>query len=129
MLQLFGCLRALSLATLWLLMLFVIFSHLKLCLCLPLTETFFFFLLPLPAHCVVQPRGKSSQARPGHHKSGPRHRYLSWTLEQRDDDGTKLCLTRSLISVHLIFKKIIWSQSVMFYLSKTIYNHFLALYD
>lgn len=53
------------------------FSHLRLCLYLPLTETFFSFFLPLPAHYVVQPRGKSSQAHPGHPESGPRHRYLS----------------------------------------------------
>lgn len=36
-----------------------------------------FFLLPLPAHYVAQPRGKSSQAHPGPPESGPRHRYLS----------------------------------------------------
>lgn len=45
---------------------------------------------PTPPHCVVQPRGKSSQAHPGHPESVPRHRYLSWTLETRDHDGTSL---------------------------------------
>lgn len=60
----------------------------------------FLSFTPSPPHCVVQPRGKSSQAHPGHPESVPRHRYLSWTLETRDHDGTsvqcRVCWTDTL---------------------------------
>ena len=67
-----------SLAMLWLFMLLFFFPLSSEALPLfALDWNILFFLLPLPAHYVVQPRGKSSQAHPGHPESGPRHRYLS----------------------------------------------------
>lgn len=71
----------LCLLPLFMLLVCFFLSFLRLCLYLPLTENFLFFLLPLPAHCVVQPRAKSSQAHPGPPESGSRHRYLSPGLQ------------------------------------------------